>query len=297
MIAVAGATGTTGRQVVAELLGRGADVRALTRDPEKAKTILGREVQIAAADFERRDTLEVALRGAEVIYLLAADSPRMVQQEGNVMEAAAAAGVRRIVKQSALGADPGSPIHLLCWHAQSERRLRASGLAFTILQPNFYMQNFSDFAPSIVADGRFYAPMKAGRLSMVDGRDVAAVAAAALTEGGHAGATHVITGPQGLSFARAADELTAALGTEIRYLDLPPEDARQGMLDEGMPGWLVDDMIGLFQAFSQDHGAMVTDVVRRVGRREPRTFAEFARENAAAFTMHGSKDQSKATGS
>lgn len=290
MIAVVGATGTTGSEVVAELLRRGADVRALTRDPEKATTILGPEVQIVAADFERRETLDVALRGIEAVYLLAPDSPRMVQQERIAIEAAAAAGVRRIVKQSALGADPGSPIHFLRWHAQSERLLQASGLAVTILQPNFYMQNFSDFAPLIAAEGRFYAPMKAGRLSMVDGRDVAAVAATALAEDGHEGATHVITGPEALSFAEAAEDLSAALGTEVRYVDIPPEDARQGMLEGGMPGWLVDDMIQVFQVFSEDHGAMVTDVVRRIGKREPRTFAEFARENVATFRGYSSKD-------
>jgi uncharacterized protein YbjT (DUF2867 family) len=290
MIAVAGATGTTGSEVVAELLRRGADVRALTRDPKKATTILGPEVQIVAADFERRDTLDVAFQGIEAVYLLAPDSPRMVRQERNLMEAAAAAGVRRIVKQSALGADPGSPIHFLRWHAESERRLQTSGLTATILQPNFYMQNLFDFAPSIVADGCFHAPMKAGRLSMVDGRDVAAVAAAVLTEDGHAGATHVITGPKALSFAEAAEELSSALGTKVRYVDLPPEDARQGMLEGGMPRWLVDDLIWMFQAFSEDRGAMVTDVVRRIGKREPRTFAEFLRDNTATFSAHGGQD-------
>jgi uncharacterized protein YbjT (DUF2867 family) len=287
MIAVAGATGTTGSQAVAELLRRGAHVRALTRDPEKAKTILGPGVQIAVADFERPETLDVALRGVDAAYLLAPDSPQMVQHECNVIEAAAAAGVRRIVKQSALGADPASPIHFMCWHAESERLLQKSGLAFTILQPNFYMQNFSDLAPSIAAEGRFYVSMKEGRLSMVDGRDVAAVAAAALTEEGHEGATYAITGPEALSFTQAAEVLSAVLGTRVSYVDLPPEDVRQGMLDEGLPGWLIEDMIWLFQAFSGDQGATVTDVVRRIGKREPRTFADFARENAAMFRATG----------
>lgn len=283
MILVTGSTGNTGSEVVGELARRGAPVRALVRDAGKAAELFGADVQIAQGDYERPDTLEAAMDGVEAVYLVAPASPDMVALEANVIEAAKRMGVRRVVKHSALGAAPDSPIPVARWHGESERRLAESGLAYALLQPNFFMQNFLDFAPTIASEGAIYAPMKDGRISMIDCRDIAAVAATVFTEEGHEGETYVLTGPEALSFGQAAKKLSRVIGKEVRYVDISPEQAKQAMVEEGMPEWFADDLVSAYQIFSEGHGAMINDVVARVAGREPRTFEEFACEAAPAF--------------
>src|SRR5215217_2133229 len=110
------------------------------------------------------------------------------------------------------GAAPDSPVALMRRHAQAERVLEASGVGYTILRPQLYMQNFLRFGPSVAAEGRFAAPMDHRRFALVDVRDVARVAAAALIEDEHEGATYVVTGPEAFSYGDAAGAIGAAIG-------------------------------------------------------------------------------------
>jgi uncharacterized protein YbjT (DUF2867 family) len=156
-------------------------------------------------------------------------------------------------------------------------------MKWTILQPHFFMQNVSGFAGSIKGQGALYAPLKDGKLAMVDVRDIAKVAVAALTEPGHEGQTYVITGGEAISFQDVAKQLSEATGKPVKYVDIPQEDARKAMLGMGMPEWAVNDMLTLYGFFSAGHGAATTDVVQKVGKAAPRTFAQFAKENAEMF--------------
>jgi len=126
-------------------------------------------------------------------------------------------------------------------------------------------------------------PSGDGRIGWVDVRDVAAVAVRALTEDGHEGKAYDITGPEALSFAEAAERISAATGRNIRYLDVPPEAARQGMLSSGMPEWQVDVSLALLAAVREGALDAITGTVATVGRVEPRSFADYAREFAPAF--------------
>jgi uncharacterized protein YbjT (DUF2867 family) len=169
-------------------------------------------------------------------------------------------------------------------HARAERTLAESGLEHTVLRPQLYMQNFLRFGPSIAAEARFAAPMGDRRFSFVDVRDVACVAAAALMEEAHAGAAYIVTGPEALSYGDAAETIGAAIGKEVTHEPAEPHAFRDNLIVErGLPRWRAEELAFIASAYGEGEGGLVTDVVRRVGGAEPRTFAEFAREHADHF--------------
>jgi uncharacterized protein YbjT (DUF2867 family) len=285
MILVTGATGKTGRALVQQLANMGMPVRAVVRDRAKAADIAAAGAEIAVADLSRVETLVPALVGIDRAYLMTAADPQQVMLHSNFIGAAKQAGVRYIVRHSVRGADLHSPVKLGRWHAASQKELEDSGIAWTHLQPMYSMQNFLTFAPTIQAQGEFYAPMKDGALSMVDARDVAAVAATALIDNApHHCKTYVITGPEVLTFADAAEQLSAALGEPVRYLDIARENARKALLQRGMPEWYVEDLLGFYDFYSSGAGAAVSDVVVRITGQPGRSFRQFAHDYGSAFT-------------
>ncbi|HEX8188888.1 MAG TPA: SDR family oxidoreductase [Pyrinomonadaceae bacterium] len=284
MILITGATGTTGRGVVAELRGMGATgVRALVRDPARAGFIRESGFEPVAGDFERPETLGAALEGVERALLLTPPTPDTVEQQRGFIEAASGAGVRHVVKLSAFGADADAPEGFARWHGRSENLLKTSGLGWTMLQPNFFMQNLLGQARQIASAGAIYQPAGDARGSFIDARDVAAVAARALTEEGHEGQTYVLTGPEALSYHDVASKLSEAAGRAVNYVPISAEQFRAGALGAGLPEWLVSALERLNETFASGRAARVTDDVRRVARREPTTFEQFARDHADAF--------------
>ena len=284
MILITGATGTTGRGVVEELRRLGAEgVRALVRDPARAGFIREAGFETVAGDFERPETLGAALEGVERALLLTPPTPYTVSHHREFIMAAAQAGVRHIVKLSAFGADADAPEGFGRWHGQSENLLKTSGLQWTILRPNFFMQNLLGQARQIAATGSIYQPLGDARASFIDTRDIAAVAARALTEEGHGEQTYTLTGPEALSYHDVAAKLSEATGRSINYVPVSPEQFRAGALGAGLPEWLVSALERLNETFLSGEAAEVTDAVRRVGRKEPTTLEQFARDYAEAF--------------
>jgi len=284
MILVTGATGTTGREIVGELRRLGVvGVRALVRDPARAAFIREAEFETAEGDFDRPETLGAALEGVERVLLLTPPTPQTFAQQSAFVEAARRAGVRHVVKFSAIGADADAPEGFGKWHGQSEDLLKSSGLAWTMLRPNFFMQNILWQARQIVATGAIYQPVGEARASFIDVRDIAAVAARALTEPGHEGQTYVLTGPEALSYRDIAAKLSDATGRQINYVPITPAQFREGALGAGQPEWLVSALERLNELFASGRAAEVNDNVRRVGKKEPTTFDQFARDHAAAF--------------
>lgn len=284
MILITGATGMTGKEVVEELRGLGAQgVRALVRDPARAGFIREAGFEAVAGDFERPETLEAALEGVERALLLTPPTPDTVRHHLEFLQAAAAAGVRHVVKLSAFGADADAPEGFGKWHGQSENLLKTSGLKWTMLRPNFFMQNLLGQARQIAATGSIFQPVGDARASFVDVRDIAAVAARTLTEEGHDEQTYTLTGPEALSYHDVAAKLSEAAGRSINYVPVSPEQFRAGALGAGLPEWLVSALERLNEIFASGQAAQVTDDVRRVARREPTTFGQFARDYAGAF--------------
>lgn len=283
MILVIGATGTVGRELLRLLSGRGVQVRALVRHPEKAASIEAPGVEIVPGDLAQAETLNAVLKGIEKVFLLTPSSLQQVELEGNLVDAARRSGVKHIVKLSSLGARENSPIAMSRWHWQAEKLVKQSGIPYTFLRPQSFMQNLLAFAPNVRQRGIISAPMKDGRLSLVDARDVAAVAVVVLMEASHEGKTYRLSGPEALSFRDIADQLSSALNQQIIYEDIPEETARRNLLNEGWPPWLVEDQIQIYRYFSANRSPLVTDTIAKVAHKGATTFQEFARDYSRAF--------------
>ncbi|GJG88856.1 NAD(P)-dependent oxidoreductase [Gemmatimonadetes bacterium T265] len=283
MILVTGATGNNGRALLPLLLAAGAPVRALTRAADAAALPPG--VEAVAGDFDRPETLAPALAGVERAFLVTNSTARAEAQQLAFVAAARAAGVRHVVYLSQLHAAADSPVRFLRYHAVVERALEDSGMAYTHLRPNLYMQSLLAFHASIVAEGRFTAPAGDARVSVVDVRDIAAVAARALTEGGHEGKTYDLTGPEALTHGEMAARIGEALGKPVAYVDVPDAAMRDAVVRFGMPAWQADGLIEDYAHYRRGEAAAVSPDVERVTGRPARTFDAFARESAAALSQ------------
>lgn len=283
-ILVTGATGTIGSILVEKLAAAGAPARALVRSLEKAEGIERLGLEAVLGDLDKPETLKPALEGIEKVFLLSAPDPRQAELQSNLVQAAKASGVRHIVKLSVIGIGSGlESISLGRLHRQTEEEIERSGMQYTHLRPNGFMQNNLRFAGTIKSQGVFYAPYGETKVSDVDARDVASVAHSTLTEDGHEGKVYEITGPEALSYDDMAREFSSALGHEVRYVEVPVETAREAMVGMGMQTWLVDALVELFNFYRDGRADQVTDTVREVTGREPITFAQFARDYAGAF--------------
>jgi uncharacterized protein YbjT (DUF2867 family) len=282
-ILVTGATGNIGSRVVKKLQERGVSVRAFVRDQDKAKTVLGQDLEVAVGDFSDASSVRRALEGVDSVFLACSNDPRQVEYEIGVIEAAAATGVRRIVKLSALGAEIGSPVAFWDWHGRIEQRLRASGVSTVVLQPSFSMTNLLGAAEGVRRDGALFAPAAGAMISMIDPEDVAAVAALVLTSDVHESQTYVLTGPEAITYERVAEEISAATGQRIPFVAVPDDAARQAMIGSGLPEFVAGQLVALFGALRRGAYEQTTDSVRVLTGREPRPFAQFARAHASFF--------------
>ena len=283
MILITGATGTNGQELVRRLTVAGERVRALVRAPADATGLTGPNVELAAGDFEKPETLEAALRDVDKAFLLTPLAERFVEWQSAFIKAAQRAGLKHLVKFSAMGA--GVPeIELLRLHGQTDDLLRGSGLPFTILQPNSFYQNILSSVETIKTQGAFYWPLKNAALSTVDIRDISAIAVQALTRSGHEGQTYVITGPEALTFEQAAEKLSAVLGRTIQYVDVPLSAAADSMRKAGMSEWDVRVVSELLGYFASGAVAAVTDTVPLLLGRPAISFEQFAKDYRAALT-------------
>jgi uncharacterized protein YbjT (DUF2867 family) len=283
MIVVTGATGNAGSEVVRALTARGGGVRAFVRDPGKAGHQLGKNVELAVGDFADLSSVRAALEGADALLLSCADDPRRVGWEMAAIDTAVAAGVRRIVKLSAAMAEPGSPVAFWDWHGQVERHLRASGAGWVILRSGWYMSNLLAAASQVAAEGRLYAPAGEARIAMIDPLDVGAAAAAVLSSPDHEGQTYLLTGPRAITYTEVAAALSAATGSPIEFVDVPGDAAYQGMIHDGMPGFVAEQIVAMFGRLRQGVAAQVSPAVEMLTGRAPRDFASFAADHAALF--------------
>jgi len=281
-VLVTGATGNTGRALVDALIRRGASVRAMVRSAaDRGKLPAG--VPAVVADFDDPESIAAALAGAERAYLVTPSSERAEDQQRCFADQAAKAGLGHLVVLSQLAADEGSPVRFLRYHAVVEQHVRDLGIPHTFLRPNLFFQGLLAFAGSISAEGRFYAPIGDATVSAVDVRDIAAVAAVALTEPGHQGATYTLTGPASITHAQIAAALTAALGREVTFTDVPPE-AFAGSLRGILPPWQVEGLLEDYAHYRRGEAALVSPAVAEITGRPPRDVQQFARDYAPAFT-------------
>ncbi len=282
---MAGATGTTGGEVVRLLQEQGEPFTAMVRSAAKAEALQAAGVDTVVADLADRASLGLAMKGAESLFLLSASVADQADLQLNAVEAAEKASVGFIVKVSALGADPESPLALGRAHADVEEGLAASGIPHAILRPGSFMQNFLGTAETIRGQDQFYGSSGDGKIAMIDAWDIAAVAVALLTGEEHTGGVYPLTGPEALSNTEAAAVISEVVGREIRYVDVSGDAFKAVLLEAGLEEWLADDLVTLNDMLAEGVEARVTDDVERVTGRPARTFAQFVAGCADAFRM------------
>ncbi len=284
MILVTGATGVNGNALLRRLSTHGVAVRALVRNPAKAEAIAALpHVEIAQGDMAHPETLAAALRDVDRAMLISSSDPMMLDVQTNFIDAAAKAGVRHVVKLSGIMPELDSAFRFARMHGEIEKRLEASGMAFTHLRAGEFMTAYFRQVPMIAAKGAMFLPMADARIASIDVDDIAKIAAKVLTSSGHEGKTYPLTGPQALTMTEVADKLSAATGKTIRYVNVPPEDARQAQLANGMPPYLADALFELFAERRNGKEAKVWPDAGMLLGRTPTSFDEFARRNAAMF--------------
>jgi uncharacterized protein YbjT (DUF2867 family) len=217
-------------------------------------------------------------------------APGWNAMQAAMIDAARRAGVRHLVRISAIGASADEPSMSLTYHWQGERELEASGMAYTHLRGNSFFQNTLFEAESIRAEGCFYDCVGDARFAKVDSRDIGAVVAVVLTDDGHDGRTYELTGPEPLTYAGMAARLGDAIGREIRYVDLSVEERAAQLRAAGFPDWLAQEFSSIYGRgfYGASGGAYTTDDVDRLLGRPPRSWDDFARDYAGAFAASAS---------
>lgn len=283
MILITGATGTVGSEVVKRLSEQGVGVRAVTRDLQKAEANRLPHVQFVRGDLDDPESIRTACDGVERAFLLTNSTERAEQQQIAFTRVAQQSGVRHIVKLSQLHADPSSPERFLRYHGVVEAAIRESGLTFTFLRPNLYMQGLLNFRESIRQQSAFFAAAGDALISAVDVRDLADVAVEALTTAQHDDKTYALTGPEAVTFAEMAQRLSKHVGRAITFVDVPPEAMRAALAGLGFPEWQADGLVEEFAMYRRGEAAGVEAGVREALGRSPRSFEEFARDYAPLF--------------
>ena len=273
MILVTGASGTVGSEVVKALGGRSAGVRAGYRTrPQNVPA----GVESVKLDYERPETIRPALQGVDTLFLLS----NTVDPERKVVDEAKRAGVKRIVKLSVIGAAEEG-FTFARWHRAVEKYIEASGLGWTFLRPNGFMQNVVTYmGETIRSQSAIYSPAGNAAASHIDARDVGAVGARVLTDKGHEGKAYELTGPAALTYGQIAEILSRVLGRTIGYVPISPEQYRQAAVAAGTPEGYADALVDLNRYYLEGKASVVTPSVRQLTGRDAIPFEQFARDHA-----------------
>lgn len=284
MILITGATGKNGVEILKRLSDRRERIRAMVRKPSDAKGFTSRPgLEFVEGDFDDPQSLRRVLKDVQRAFLVTNSSDRVEERQLRFVHLAREVGVKHIVYLSQLRAATDSPLRFLRYHAAVEEAVRSSGMTYTNLRPNFYMQGLLMIGRSIASEGRFFAPAGDARVSVVDVRDIAAVAVAALTRCQHEGKTYDITGPAALTHGEMAAQLSAALGRPVAFVDVPEREFREALRSFRMPDWQAEGLIEDYAHYRRGEAADVSSVVKDVTGESPRPFTAFAHDNRLAF--------------
>ena len=280
MILITGASGNVGREVLKQIAATGEQVRAAFQSVGKA-SIAPSGVDIVTMDYNQPETLQKALKGVERVFLVGPPTPNLPALERKAVDEIKRSEARYVVKLSAMG---GRGAIFPRQHADSEDYIKSSGLTYTFLRPNGFMQNFINYnAATINTQNAFYGSQGDGQVSHIDIRDIAAVAVKTLTGNGHEGKAYTLTGPEALSNARVAEILSEDTGREINYVDLPPERFKEALIGAGLPEWSADALVDLQLFYRAGKASEVTGEVEQLLGRRPISFEQFSRDYAQAF--------------
>jgi len=283
MILVTGATGNVGSAVCRELKDADISFRAFVRDRARFELADEPGIETLEGDFQSADELSAALNGVTHAFLVTANSEAQAATERTFCEAAAAQGVQHIVKVSSMEAAPDAKAAFPKSHYESEEFIKSLGVTWTMVQPNFYMQNLLMYSQAIRDADLFTLPLGDAKTGIVDARDVGAVCAAALRDSQHENKTYQVTGPELLTFNEVAVKMSSVLGRPIRYVDQSPKEFHD-FLSRIIPSqWHADAVSELFEEIADHALASTTSTVLDVTGRTPRDVEAFMRDYAMAF--------------
>ncbi len=280
-ILLTGANGKTSAATIAALKTSGHRLIGLVRDPSKAEQL---GIELRTGDLEKPRALEGAFDAVDTAWLLSPPGPLAPYQMSNALWAAKQAGVKHIVRMSAVGAGHDAPTLNSRMHALSDAELAASGIPFTVLKPHFFMQNFLWSAGSIAEQGVIYFALGDAKLPLIDVADIAAAAAAVLSNPApHAGKTYTLTGGEAVNMGQVAAAITEAVGKPVNYVAVPVAAAIDSMTKMGMDDYGQVAMRDYLAAYSSGWQSQATDAVKQLTGKAPRSIAEFAQQYAGAF--------------
>jgi uncharacterized protein YbjT (DUF2867 family) len=286
MITVAGGTGLVGKPLTRALLRDGEEVRVLTRDPKAARaTFGGADIEIVGVDFDDVATLRAAFTGSDKAFMSYGTSDRQVRDETALIDAAIDAEVPYLVNLSVGGAGGTHHANVVQWHTEIDAYLATTGAASTVVRPTTFTDSMLKLASNFVRSGAWGGTAGAGRVALIDSRDVAAVSAVILTEGPqrHAGKTYDISGPAAVTMDEVAGYISAALGTRVEY-HARTEAAQRAVLESaGLPGLLVDVLIGVDDITRDNVYAVPSPTVFELTGNAPLSVEEWVDEHRSLF--------------
>jgi uncharacterized protein YbjT (DUF2867 family) len=278
-------SGNIGTPVALELAKSGAQVTLTVRAPKANAELDKLGIRQVPFDINSVESMTSALRSHDAFFSLTPLVENLVEAGKKAVQAAKAAGIRKIVRSSAQGAAPDAGIDLGRWHYAVEKAVEDSGIPFTILRPANFMQNYLNFGTpeTIKAQNAFYSPLGEAKISPIDTRDISAVAAKVLVESGHEGKRYDLTGGESLSNAEIAELFSRALGRKISHISISESAASEAMTKAGTPPWLVHLLTELNAVGKAGYLAAVKPDVKLVLNREPIKFAQFIQDHLATF--------------
>ncbi|TFW28115.1 SDR family oxidoreductase [Massilia horti] len=273
MILLTGATGTIGRAAMHALHTAGVPFKVAVRSGSRAAV----KAETVRFDWDDLSSYQRAMEGVEHLFLLTPNSERQVGYVLQAIATAKRAGVKHIVRLSVMGADADPGIILERQHFAAEREVKASGIAWTILRPTFFMDNLINYYGVVpTRDSTVYLPNGDGKAAWADPADIGEVVAKVLTHDGYAGKVYELTGPDPLSTAEALQVMSEELGHKYTYVNVTEEAARKAQEDSGMPAWLVDALMELHSLVRLHHASTLADGVQQVLGRPPHALREWA---------------------
>ena len=282
MILLTGVTGKTGGETARQLLAKGAKLRAIVRNEAKAADLKAAGVELVVGDVGDAATVKQALKGVDKAFITLPNGKNQEAQEKQFTDLAVAAGVKHLVKMSSMEAVAHAKTPIPKAHWAVEEYIRASGLPWTMVKPNFFMQNLLSSAAGIKANHRFSLPMGDGTTGMADVRDIAAVCVEVLTGKGHAGKSYEITGPEVLTFHDVAARFSAVLGEKVEYVPMPMAQFRERMTNILEP-WHLNAVCELFQEIADIGLDHTTGTFRALIGRDPISVSQFIRDHLSLF--------------
>ncbi len=284
-IFITGATGNVGAPLAKKLAEANIPFKALVRNSNSSHFLKSLpQAEIVAGDLADGAALDNALQGIEKAFLLTNSSEQAEYLQLNFVDAAHKAGVKHIVKLSQFAASEDSPVRFLRYHAKVENRIKELGMDYTFLRPNLYMQGLIAFRDFIRNEGRFYAPVGHAAISIVDVRNIAAIAAIALSEPGHENRIYNITGKESITHYQMADTISRILKKQITFIDVSPEQMEGALRAAGFPEWQVGGLIEDYAHYARGEAAAVHSDVSDVTHNAAIGFEQFVNDYSTLFS-------------